>query len=585
MLEFTLRNQTIERIDSFKPVGKSLNYLRCRFVPYSGEWALKEAFTAVFTDKDGKSYNVIVTNYECEVPWEVLDFEEAFEFTVSVYVDDRITTNEVTVEVDKTGFRQGSAPSDPTPNVYDQIIGKLEKTIEDANKILVQVKKDAAATAENAKAVNNVDIEANKIGNTANIIFTDRFNHKKHIEIKDGLPGKPGNDYVLTEADKRAIADMAKPVIDSEVTEDSLNPVSSRGIYEFVQQSTSDKMEFYKVDFNGSQFVKDGEVLTYADLVQKYNDDRYFLFAEGLGYTMIPSLPPLPGDEILEFSCAYIYQGKTSITRAIINSNNEVKYETYNMVKDTDKAAQNVFGLVSYVGSTYGVSMSDGNIRTAKATESDIDAGTNGYKPIVPNTLNYAVIKALKNNSISLTDSEKLAIETWLGLSENYLTYYNATPYLVNADYIPAHKKYVDEQINKPWTKIEFTSTSADRLLTVIENIRCTEIKANITIPQIAATLGKVGFRIYKGTNAMDLFGATVSNTTYTSHFDRIDVNVNDKFVDYFASYHTNSAANLVNEQRTLLKESTDFDYVDKIVLNCSSNTFPVGTKVVLFYR
>lgn len=58
------------------------------------------------------------------------------------------------------------------------------------------------------------------------------------------------------------------------------------------------------------------------------------------------------------------------------------------------------------------------------------------------------VYQGLVNATKALTDEEKLKIETWLGLSENYLTYYNNTPYVVNGNYIPAHKKYVDDAIN-----------------------------------------------------------------------------------------------------------------------------------------
>lgn len=59
---------------------------------------------------------------------------------------------------------------------------------------------------------------------------------------------------------------------------------------------------------------------------------------------------------------------------------------------------------------------------------------------------NY-VKEGLVNNNINLTDDEQLKIEAWLGLDQNYLTYYNQTPYQVNSNYIPAHKKYVDDSI------------------------------------------------------------------------------------------------------------------------------------------
>lgn len=66
------------------------------------------------------------------------------------------------------------------------------------------------------------------------------------------------------------------------------------------------------------------------------------------------------------------------------------------------------------------------------------------------NTLRDEYVKGgLVNNSINLTDDEKLKVETWLGLSENYLTTYNETPYVVDGQYNPAHKKYVDDRISE----------------------------------------------------------------------------------------------------------------------------------------
>lgn len=64
------------------------------------------------------------------------------------------------------------------------------------------------------------------------------------------------------------------------------------------------------------------------------------------------------------------------------------------------------------------------------------------------NEMDEQVIQSLIDNERELTDSEQAKIEEWLGLSNTYLTYYNTMPYVVNNDYAPAHKKYVDEAVN-----------------------------------------------------------------------------------------------------------------------------------------
>lgn len=90
------------------------------------------------------------------------------------------------------------------------------------------------------------------------------------------------------------------------------------------------------------------------------------------------------------------------------------------------------------------------------------------------------VKSALVDNSITLTDEEKLAVEEWLGLSENYLTYYNQMPYRVEHDYNPAHKKYVDDAIaaagggsgytaKRIFTNSDSTNPTSKKIITLSE--------------------------------------------------------------------------------------------------------------------
>ena len=102
------------------------------------------------------------------------------------------------------------------------------------------------------------------------------------------------------------------------------------------QQELDSKMEFYKLDYVGGALSHDGVVLNYAQIIEKFNDNKYFLYAEGDGFVYIPTLPPLPGDEIIEFSSSYIYGGKNYMSRIIINSENQVKWEEIEVVRATD---------------------------------------------------------------------------------------------------------------------------------------------------------------------------------------------------------------------------------------------------------
>lgn len=116
-------------------------------------------------------------------------------------------------------------------------------------------------------------------------------------------------------------------------------------------------------------------------------------------------------------------------------------------IKNTDYATNTTAGVIK-INNTYALNIAEDGTLSVSPLDSSTYNSRSTYTAISKGTLenikNSYVKEALVNNSIELNDEEKLKIETWLGLSENYLTYYNTTPYQVDSDYIPAHKKYVD---------------------------------------------------------------------------------------------------------------------------------------------
>lgn len=119
-LDFKVNEQTLSLHSKKNVVADSLNYLTCHFV-FSDEW-LGITKTAVFVSNTEEVYNVILENDTCEVPWEVI---KAPSFKVSVFGGDRITTSVVAVNVTESGYIEGGTPEDPTPDVYEQIMGCL----------------------------------------------------------------------------------------------------------------------------------------------------------------------------------------------------------------------------------------------------------------------------------------------------------------------------------------------------------------------------------------------------------------------------------------------------------------------------
>ena len=121
ILEFSVDKQTITRTDENKPVEKSKNYLYCQF-NFSDDWS-EVVKTAIFTSAKGDVVNVILEDDACVVPWEVNEYPH---FSVSVFGGDLITANRVVVQLAKSGYSQGNAPSEPTPDVYTQILNSVK---------------------------------------------------------------------------------------------------------------------------------------------------------------------------------------------------------------------------------------------------------------------------------------------------------------------------------------------------------------------------------------------------------------------------------------------------------------------------
>lgn len=125
MLKFNVRGQNISRIDNFEPAEKSVNYLIAEFNFKTEDW-LNTQKTAVFENKTTKQrYDALLDEGHCVVPWEAID--RSGKVGVAVYGVNgtyRITTEAIEFKVNPTLYG-GSATQEPTPNVYEQILGKL----------------------------------------------------------------------------------------------------------------------------------------------------------------------------------------------------------------------------------------------------------------------------------------------------------------------------------------------------------------------------------------------------------------------------------------------------------------------------
>ena len=162
MLRFVVNGQKLKRADSFSPATDSEGYLQAVF-DFSADWA-GTAKVALFRDDiTGETYRVTLDSLGlCVVPSEVLVCDGAARrnyFVLSVYgvSDDipRVTTNEIRVDLARSGFGEATTPADPTPDVYEQILagyGTAQAANEAADKRLDVIEASLASSLESGLA-------------------------------------------------------------------------------------------------------------------------------------------------------------------------------------------------------------------------------------------------------------------------------------------------------------------------------------------------------------------------------------------------------------------------------------------------
>lgn len=120
VLDFKVQNQILTRRDNNKVVRDSQNYLYAKLT-CSEDWSGEK--TMVFKGSSGDAYNVLLDDEDtCLVPWEVLTAERIY---VSAFCGDLITANVVRIDTIKSGYEIGKESRIPTPDIYNQIIEKI----------------------------------------------------------------------------------------------------------------------------------------------------------------------------------------------------------------------------------------------------------------------------------------------------------------------------------------------------------------------------------------------------------------------------------------------------------------------------
>lgn len=121
-------------------------------VDFSTEWD-GYSKTAIFYQSVNNVYHAVLDmNNECLIPWEVLISEGTMYFGIYGVKDDARKTSEViTYKIVKGAWNDDTSPSDPTPDVYTQLL-TLCAEAKTAAESVVDTAEEAKETAESAKS-------------------------------------------------------------------------------------------------------------------------------------------------------------------------------------------------------------------------------------------------------------------------------------------------------------------------------------------------------------------------------------------------------------------------------------------------
>ncbi len=164
-------------------------YLRAEF-SFSEEWdgTVKTAF---FRGADGENHPKLLEDDTCTVPAEALAAPGRVGVSVSGVLDDTVITTDIK-SFSAPATLSGGTPSDPEPTVWQQILNKMDETIQ----IAQSVREDAeagkfAATAEMVEQAVSVYIQAELSPEMHRNIFRGQYlgesiTEEQRIAIREG---------------------------------------------------------------------------------------------------------------------------------------------------------------------------------------------------------------------------------------------------------------------------------------------------------------------------------------------------------------------------------------------------------------
>lgn len=194
MLLFEVKNQKLTRLDVLEPATDSEQYLKAKFTFNDADWNGK-AKTAYFRLGEAVYKALLNSNNECVVPSEVLIRSEnryARTQGSKIYVSlvgelntTRITTNEVQVELNASGYSEAEEPAEPTESEYQQIITQYANNEAAIN----EAKAECEAARADLVGVKNIFANAIKGNLSGAVVKADDVSPVEH-EMTVSVHGK-----------------------------------------------------------------------------------------------------------------------------------------------------------------------------------------------------------------------------------------------------------------------------------------------------------------------------------------------------------------------------------------------------------
>lgn len=191
MLKFNVRKQTIKRVDSEKPVNKSVNFLSARF-SFDDTW---KNYNKYIIFNVNKKHNFLIKlkniNEDILIPWECLQ-DDGFFISIFGVKDDKnyslITTNNLFVQLNKAGYVEDfDSTKNPSKDVFTDIYHELEERFDNVTSddgVLTFYSEGKIIKKINIEAGSEVDPIFNKSA-SVNIKYSDITSWNSKIDSGD----------------------------------------------------------------------------------------------------------------------------------------------------------------------------------------------------------------------------------------------------------------------------------------------------------------------------------------------------------------------------------------------------------------